>query len=80
MTSMAGMPPAETTILLTSTILRGVNNGVLYRCDLNCKGIFGVATDCLLRLAPAAIQQSNRCLNACSSRRFWLPHNCVQSL
>jgi len=55
MTSMAGMPPAETTILLTSTILRGVNNGVLYRCDLNCKGIFGVATDCLLRLAPAAI-------------------------
>jgi hypothetical protein len=55
MTSMAGMPPAETTILLTSTILRGVNNGVFYRRNSNCERIFVVAADGLLRLAPATI-------------------------
>jgi hypothetical protein len=55
MTSMAGMPPAETTIILTSTILRGVNNRVFYRRNSNCERIFEVATDCLLWLAPATI-------------------------
>ena len=62
---------------LTSVFLPGMNNGVLYRCNSNCERIFDVATDCLLWLAPAAIQQSNRCLNACCRWRFWLLTNTI---
>jgi hypothetical protein len=34
-TSMAGMPQPGRRVLLTSAFLRGVNNGVLYRCNSN---------------------------------------------
>ena len=63
MTSMAGMPPAETTILLTSTILRGVNNCVLYCCDAHCNRIVAILTtnDRLGGLAIEAVANLSPC-------------------
>ena len=57
-----------------------VNNRVPDFTYLHCQRVFLVARYRLFGLTPTAIQQGNRSLNARSRWRFWLTHNCSQSL